>query len=326
MSNQIHVVVYVDLDLVGDALTKLPFLRALRNAWPDGHLTWVAGRGASAFAGPLRGLTTGLVDRVLERTGIGPELAAVLRTTRAGPPDVLIDTQSKLGTSLALRRVGARRFISPAAGFLLSDRRPWFRRAPPQLVARLLRLVALASGRPADPDGDLPQAPATAELAARLLPAGERHVALVVGAGGRHKAWPVTHHVELARALQGRGFTPAMILGPDEADWRAGLAAALPGARFPLQDATASGATTGPDLTIALARRCVAGVAADCGGGHMLSAARIPLVSLFGPTDPAKFAPWTPRLVVLRGQDWGGQATGDIPVTAVLEAVEKLAG
>ena len=38
------VLVYVGLDLIGDGLIKLPFVRALRRAYPDAHLTWLAGK------------------------------------------------------------------------------------------------------------------------------------------------------------------------------------------------------------------------------------------------------------------------------------------
>jgi ADP-heptose:LPS heptosyltransferase len=75
-------------------------------------------------------------------------------------------------------------------------------------------------------------------------------------------------------------------------------------------------------LTIALARRLSSAVANDSGTGHMLAAADIPLVSLFGPTPPAKFAPATPRLTVLRAQDFGGgDAMESIPVQAVAAAL-----
>jgi ADP-heptose:LPS heptosyltransferase len=54
----------------------------------------------------------------------------------------------------------------------------------------------------------------------------------------------------------------------------------------------------------------------------MLAAAGIPLVSLFGPTDPGKFAPWTERLTVLRAQEFGSAEMAAIPLAAVLAAVK----
>ncbi len=45
------------------------------------------------------------------------------------------------------------------------------------------------------------------------------------------------------------------------------------------------------------------------------------MVSLFGPTNPKKFAPYTPRLSVLTAQQFGGTSMDAIPADAVLRAV-----
>ena len=309
---------YVDLDLVGDALTKLPFARALRHACPGAELIWVAGRGESAYAHALAPLMGELLDRVIERSGVWRCLSAALGPGRL---DLLIDTQSHVGTTLALRCLRPRRFVSAAAGYWLSDTRPnRGYRKPRRLVRRLLDLLELATGSAAVPDGAPALPPPTIDLAARLLPAGPRYVAQAVGAGGREKAWPADQHIALARALAAHGSVPVLILGPAEHDLLPGFAAALPMARFPLQQAPGSG----PDLTIALAARCAAAVAGDCGGGHMLAASGVPMLSLFGPTDPDKFAPWGNRVRVLRAQAWGGAQMERIPVDAVLGELAHL--
>ena len=76
-----RIAVHVDLDLVGDALLKLPLVRALRQARPAAEIIWIAGKGPSAFAGPLAPLVSGLLDRVIERCGTGAALRHAL-----GPP------------------------------------------------------------------------------------------------------------------------------------------------------------------------------------------------------------------------------------------------
>ena len=58
------ILVYVGLDRVGDGVMKLPFVRALRNAFPDAEVTWLAGQGESVY-----------------RTGVG---AAGARPHRSG--------------------------------------------------------------------------------------------------------------------------------------------------------------------------------------------------------------------------------------------------
>jgi ADP-heptose:LPS heptosyltransferase len=310
--------VYVDLDLVGDALIKLPFVAALRAAWPGAEIVWIAGVGPSAFGRGLAPLVEGLLDRVLEGTGVGDGLRRALGETRL---DLLIDTQSTVATALALRRLGARRFVSAAAWGLVGVPPQVAPRAPRHLVRRLLALLERASGRGVAETFGLRLPAAIAAQAAGLLPAGEDYVALVLGAGGKHKVWPEAQHVGLARALLAEGRVPVFILGPDERDRHADLAAAVPGARFPLQEA----GEAPPVLTIALGARCVGAVAADCGGGHMMAASGVPLVSLFGPTDPAKFAPWAATSRVLRAQAFGGTEMAAIPVAAVRAALDAIA-
>lgn len=304
--------VYVGLDLVGDGLIKLPFVRALRRSFPEAELIWIAGQGRSAYAGALAPLVPGLLDRVLEEAGTG----SALRRALGFRLDLLIDTQAHVGTTLALRLLRPRRFVSAAAGYWLSDRRPRAAR-PRRVVERLLLLLELATGQKPDASGAVELPEAARAQAAALLPGEGRRVALVLGAGGRHKAWPLAHHVELAHGLAARGIQPVAIAGPAEADLVEAFRDAVPQAAMPLQAAPPAG----PELTIALAARCGAGVAGDCGGGHMLAAADIPLVSLFGPTSPEKFAPWCTRNTIVRAQDYGAATMDAIPVSAVLAAL-----
>jgi ADP-heptose:LPS heptosyltransferase len=182
----------------------------------------------------------------------------------------------------------------------------------------MLALVELASGRPAEiAAAPLMLDPIILARARSLLPDGPRYVALAPGAGGRHKCWPLDRYIALAERLKAKGAVPVFILGPGEAEWVAECRE-VAGAVLPLQQ------TDGPasaELTIALARRCSAAVANDSGAGHLIAAADIPLVSLFGPTAPDKFAPMTRQLTIVRAQDLGGEAMDAITVDAVAKAL-----
>lgn len=323
------VLVYVGLDLVGDGLMKLPFVGALRRAYPQARITWLAGKGPSAFNGALAPLVRGRLDEVVDDAGVGLAPGELLARPLAHTPlagrrfDVVLDTQRRLLTTLILKRIPAEVFVSPCGGFALSDRRPRERARPAALAGQLSQLLEAATGRPppAAPALDLPAEDAA--RAARLLPGPGPYVGLVPGAGGRHKCWPLASHLALARRLRDRGLRPVVLLGPQEADWAPAVAEGCPDALLPLQQVPAEAAT--PSLTIALGRRLAAAVAADCGAGHMLAAAGTPLVSLFGPTDPAKFAPATPQLEVLRAQDFAdGRDPARIPVSAVTVALDRL--
>ncbi|MCR6629396.1 MAG: glycosyltransferase family 9 protein [Magnetospirillum sp.] len=313
------VLIHVGLDLVGDGLMKLPFIRALRAAFPDARITWLAGQGQSAFAGTLAPLVAGLLDEV-----VAEDPAAFARRCRAAGQrfDVVLDTQRGFLTALRLRRIPHRRFISPALAFLLSSERPRAYRKPPLLAAQLMDLASLTAGAPVQPQGGFTIPAAAAAEATALLPAGPHYVGLAPGAGSRHKCWPLEHFIRLGGQLAQEGKAPVFILGPAEQDWADTVRAALPEALLPLQAAR----TADVVLTLAVGARLASAVANDAGVGHLLAAAGTPLVSLFGPTPPAKFAPWATRARIVRAQDFGSDSMDAIPIEAVQAALAALDG
>lgn len=325
------VLVYVGLDLVGDGLMKLPFVRALRNACPGARIVWLAGKGRSTYSGVLAPLVDGLLDSVVDEAGIGLGWDELLRPPLAGTAlagqrfDLVIDTQRRVKTTLLLRRIPHRTFVSGAAGYWLSDRRPpRGHRRPQAMIRQMLDLLEAATGRPAVAAVARVADAASAAVAGRLLDGARSPVGFAPGAGGRHKCWPLERFVELARRTSDRGRTPVFLLGPGEAEWAGFVRSALPGAVLPLQDPRAGDLAGSPLLTIAVAARLDAAVANDSGGGHMLAAAGIPLLSLFGPTPSAKFAPFVSRGAVIRAQDFGGTGMDAISVDAVDAALETL--
>jgi len=314
------ILVYVGLDLLGDALMKLPFVRALRAAYPKAHITWLAGKGRTVFGGSLAPLVTGLIDEVIEDVGIGSHWSELLRRPLPGRHfDLIIDTQRRVLTTLIIKRIRHGRFISSAAKYLLSDGRPPKGVGkPPLMIYQILQLLEVASGAPPRVDAKLGVDPQIEAEADRRLPARDTYVGLSPGAGGKHKCWPLDNYIALGKQLIASGRTPVVFLGPAERDWEEPLRAALPGALFPLD------ADSSPLLTIALARRMRVVVANDGGAGHLMAAAEVPMISMWGPTDPSKATPITPRLTLIRAQDFGGSAMSDIPVHAVAAEMEKL--
>lgn len=312
------ILVHVGSDLVGDGLMKVPFVRALRAGFPQAHICWLAGQGPTVYAGKLAPLVDGVLDEVVSQ-----DLDSFVCERRAAGMvyDIVIDTQRGFWTAWRLRRLRPRMFVAPAAGFVLSSVRPKRGyRKPKSLVRQLMDLVELAGGQGSASSAPLHFPAAIAEEAGRLLPVGPTYVGLSPGAGGRHKCWPLDNYIELGRRLAASGIQPVIFLGPGEAEWADEVRAALPDAMLPEQD-TKMGS---PLLTIAMGQRLAAAVANDSGVGHMMAAAAIPLISLFGPTPPDKFAPMTEVLHIIRAQDFGAAEMTAIPVEAVETALREI--
>ena len=322
-----EILVYSGLERIGDGAMKLPFVAALRERWPEARITWLAGTGRSVFAHELKPLVAGLIDEVIEEAGIGSRATDLLRRLKLRRYfDLTIDTQLCLLPTLIVRRIPTRCFVSGTAGFALSTRKParGYVRSP-GMLRRMLDLIEVAGARAARPDYDLRLDAEWHDAAAAALPEGPAYVGFAPGAGGIQKRWPLDRFITLARREAVSGRVPVFLLGPEEAGWTDELRATVPELRLPLQDgALPAELRLSPLFTIAVARRLQLAVANDSGTGHLIAVAGRPMVSLFGPTPPAKFAPAALRLEVVRAQDFGGEEMTMIPVEGVAAALDRI--
>lgn len=315
---------------IGENLLKLPFLRALRGAFPDAHIAWVHGEGPWQFQGLLAPLAHGLVDEYIPDSAIDRSPGAWLpwrRPLDGRRFDLVIDTQKQPRNTLALKRVRHGTFVSATWRFFFSDARPPREtRETRSLVRKLLVLLATATGETPTPGHLASLPPAYRRAADRLLPAGPIYIGLAPGAGRQNtgKMWPLERFIDVARDQRAKGRTPVFFTGPREREWLPRIAEAVPDAALAPEEFTLADGTRvdGPGLTVALGAHVAAAVSNCSGTGHMLAAGGAPMVSLYGPTDPAKFAPYTPDLTVIRAQDFGSDAIEAIPLDAVIEAVE----
>ena len=319
-----RILIYSNGDTFGDALLKLPAIGGLRRALPDARLVWLAGRGPTLYASTFTYSANRWLDEVIDHAGVGERWTELIgrRPLHGREFDIVIDTQQYLRTTLILRRVRHRVFVSAAAGFRLSDLRPPGGHRPGHVQDRLLQLFSMATGQEVAPIHRIPVPESATTLAMKLLPPGPTYVGLAPGAGGREKIWPLDGFLEVGRRLLATGRVPVFLLGPDERALIPSIREALPQARFPEWEVGKE--QRGPYLVMALAARLQAAVANDSGTGHMLAAGGAPLVSLFGPSDPGKFAPRACRSRILRATEFGSPRMDAIPPEAVFKALESL--
>jgi ADP-heptose:LPS heptosyltransferase len=285
---------------LGDFLTGIPALRALRRAFPDHELVLAA----PASLAPLV-LRSRVADRIIDVGELEPVPWPNL------PPDLAVDLHGKgaashrLLSALHPRRLIA--FADPEGGY--DDGPRWY--AQEHEVARWCRLLR-EEGIPADPDdldldpdggdrlegrasagvraGDLPGSGAGDGMRAANLPgsgAGDGLGPILIhpGAAAPSRRWGVERFAKVAAALAADGHPVVVSAGPQEQELaaevaeRAGLEAdvVVSGLGF---DAVA-------DL-VAGARLVVCG---DTGIAHMATAVRTPSVVLFGPVPPSEWGP-----------------------------------
>lgn len=319
--------VIVGRDLIGDALIKLPVVRALRAACPLAKIHWITSQGPTAFGGQLRSVTSHIIDEIHEQPSWLPSLNNLSPVGAAPHFDLLIDTRNRWKEELLARKgLSYGIFISQSLRYLLSDKRPsLFRRRPKHMIDRMLLMVELGTGCVPSVSGGLAVRAEAIAQAKQILPDGLTYIGFAPGAGNRIKVWPLDRFIKLASIQFTQGRVPVFLLGPDEIDWQEEIAAAVPAAKFPLQDYEVwGGAGISIEQTLAVGTLLKLAVSNDSGTGHMLAAVDCPLISLFGPTSPAKLAPKNINSHVIHAHDFGGTEMDRIPLEYVNDMVNKV--
>jgi ADP-heptose:LPS heptosyltransferase len=282
---------------LGDLLTGLPALRALRAAYP-GHRIALA---APAVLAPLAELS-GAVDEVVDTAPLAvPDVAGV---------DVAVNLHGRGPEShRALLAARPRRMIAFA-----SAEAPW--RGPRwrdrEHEARRWCRLLVQSGIAADPsrlDLPPPDVPSPTPGATVIHP----------GATSAARRWPVDRWAAVARAERDAGRRVVVTGSGEERALADAVAGGDPGIEV------LAGRTTLVELAALVADAEVV-LCGDTGVAHLATAFGTPSVLLFGPTPPEEWGPPRDRLQhVMLHRGGRGDPHGDAPDPGLLAiAVEDV--
>jgi heptosyltransferase III len=138
-------------------------------------------------------------------------------------------------------------------------------------------------------------------------------IAIHPGSGSPGKNWPAESLATLIGRLPDTfGLAPLLLAGPAETDTLERLLARLPAPPPVLRDLPLP-------MLAAVMRRASAYLGNDSGPTHLAAMLGRPTLALFGPTDPAVWAPLGPRVRALRHQPLAALAPA-----RVLEALQEL--
>jgi len=294
---------------VGDAIMALPALREVRKRFPDAGIAIVA----QPYVADIyrdqeiceqlipydpKGLHAGLPGRERLATEI-----------RAQKFDVALLLQNAFDAAwLAWRakipeRIG---YARDGRSFLLTKAVPVPRNGeiPAHEKFYYLELLRRAGWLDSVPDESFIGLCVPEEKRSRagefLRKAGVRpdavRIAVAAGASyGSAKCWPPSRFAEVANCLQSEADADVILFGTAaEACVSAAISAEM---RRPPIDLT--GKTAIADLP-ALLSKCHLFIGNDSGAMHVAAAVGLPIVAVFGPTDPSGTAPVTPRCCIVQ--------------------------
>jgi heptosyltransferase I len=132
------------------------------------------------------------------------------------------------------------------------------------------------------------------ELSRHRLPVGE-YAIINPGAGWGAKCWPVERYAQVAAGLAKKGLRSIVNFGPNEENLAMRMEELSGGAAIPVGCSISQ--------LIALTRRARLFIGGDTGPLHLAAALGVPVVAVFGPTDPARNGPYGTANIVLRSPE-----------------------
>jgi heptosyltransferase-1 len=339
--NQTLRVLIVRLGAMGDILHALPAVTALRAAHPEWFLGWAVEpqwRGLLAANGATeRGPSMPLADKIhlvpAKQWGRNPlsgstirDIRRVRRDLRAEHYDICVDLQGAVRSAVLGRWSHPQRLIGEAkprewAAQYLFDETVNTRGV--HVIEQAIEVVCAIAQE------ELPLVPPRlprSEDAERKYSSVQRPFAILnPGAGWGAKRWPAERYGAVARALADKGLFVVINAGPGEEEL----------AEEVKRSSIAKAIVLSPSVEelIALTRDATLMIAGDTGPLHLASALGVPVVGIYGPTDPARNGPFGGRFRVLRNpqskRDHSRRAEPEaglltISVEEVVQAAEEL--
>jgi heptosyltransferase-2 len=285
---------------VGDAILALPALRAVRTRFPDAEITILARPYVAAIYKN---------QKVCDNTMFVENARDIVGELRAQKFDVALLLQNAFEAAWIAWRAG----IPERVGYARDGRSLLLTKAvavpkPGEIPAHeqyyYLELVRRAGWLESLPTESFIKLNVPEENRQRaeefLVSAGVKSgsMRIAIGAGasyGSAKCWPPDRFAELANRLQTQTQADVILFGTSgEAAVSSAIAACM---HHPPIDLT--GKTSIHDLP-ALLSQCNLFIGNDSGAMHVAAAVGLPVVAVFGPTDPFGTAPVTPRCSIVQ--------------------------
>lgn len=343
------------LSAMGDIVHSLPAVAALRRAFPQAQIGWIIDErwvellaARSAISGE-RGPAKPLVDVVHMfdvrgwranplSTRSRANSRALLAELRAQHYEIAIDLQAAVRSALlnwlsrAPERVGFKKPRELPAKILYTRS---IETPAVHVVDQGVQLANVISGvNETKPEFPLPCDTEAGHWRDEVLArqGAGRFAILAPGAGWGAKCWPTERYGEVARALSNDGLRVLINAGPSEEALAKEVAQASNGAAQVVSSSLAQ--------LLALIRRAALFIGGDTGPLHLAAACGMPVVAIYGPTNPARNGPYAPggetsRIVVLRSSEsqttharYSQPEAGLLQITAeqVIAAARKLLG
>ena len=291
-------ILVVKLSAIGDVIHALPVSYAIKEQYPEAHLTWVVEQAAYAILADNPCIDELILFEKAKFRSIGGflrEIGPFRRRLRTRRYDASLDLQGLFKSAAIAWNAGAKLRIGTAnmrEGAHLVSRPVRGAHAEGHIVERYLdvaRALGCRVGEVRFPVSvsDRDRMAADTLLAREGVQEGRPFVAFAVGANWPNKRWPVEHFAALADRLYHAHYVPVLV-GGGRLD--ATLAEDILRASE-IPPVNLVGRTNLKQLAHVFTRAALV-LGGDTGPVHLAAGLRVPTVMLMGPTDANRNGPY----------------------------------
>jgi heptosyltransferase-1 len=317
-NNRIDRLLIVRLSAMGDVIHTLPAVTALREAFPEAMIGWVIEERwaellctlPTARSGP-RSPQRPLVDKIhtvnlkswrrsLHSPQTWEQIGAALSEMRGTCYQVAVDLQGAVRSALVARWSGASIVygaMQPRESIAsMVYTRPVITDGKHVVEQNMSLAEAVAAQNFSVPTLQFPyDEKVEKDCDERLAQLGiDDFVILNPGAGWGAKQWPAERYGSVAGKLAEDGVKSLVNFGPGEQELAEKVTAVSHGAAQTISCTLSQ--------LIALTRRAKLFIGGDTGPLHLAAALNVPVVGIYGPTNPARNGPFGTRNIVLRSE------------------------
>jgi len=298
---------------IGDSIQLFPLILSLENIFNKPDIYYL-GAHKNHFLGKLKEYNIEVKDLSLGLKYFGFRwwhLFLVKRNflkLKLNEFDLIVDCQSKLRNTIILKRIPSKTFYSSTFNYMFCS---GLEQSAKEFWSSLKKT-----------DYNIKKIPKKYfEESARLLP-GKNYIGFSLTQGNvyRKKEWPLNKIIKLSQELVKNNKIPVFLIEKKYQELKYKIKDSIPSALFPEHETS----LVSPALVTCLGERMDLVITIDNGIMHMLSLSKVPMISLFGPTNPLKFAPKYKNSKVLDSKKiYNSKNVSDISVEDVLLAVKQ---
>ena len=298
---------------IGDSIQLYPLILSLKNLFEKSEIYYL-GAHENHYLGKLKEYNINVNTLDLRLKYFGFRWWHLLKVKKnflklkLDKFDLIVDCQSKLRNTIILKQIPSKRFYSPTFNNIFCS---GLEQPAKEFYSNLKKI-----------DYDIKKiSKRYFDESARLLP-GKNYIGFSLTQGNvyRKKEWPLDKIIKLSEELVKNNKIPVFLIEKRNQELKNKIKDFLPSALFPEHETSLNS----PALVTCLGTRMDFAITIDNGIMHMLSLSKVPMISLFGPTDSLKFAPKYKNSIVLDSKKiYKSKNVSDITIEDVLMAAKQ---